>query len=141
MKRIVSLVLVVMLVAALFVGCSKSGSPEGTYYIKSMGGVSMEDMLKKEAGEEFDLDSILSMFKVSSLGELITMELKADGTVSMKNAMDAMTGDEDAAMTGTWTQDGSKITITIDGDAQEFTLDGNELTGGEGDEVMVFVKQ
>ncbi len=140
MKRIVSLALVVLLIAALFVGCGNS-SVEGTYLIKSMGGVAVEDMFKEEAGDDFDLDAILSMFKVSSLGELITMELKADGTVTMKNAMDAMDSDEDSTMSGTWKQEGDKVSITIDGDTQEFTLNGSELSGGEGDEAMVFVKK
>lgn len=140
MKRIVSLALVVLLIAALFVGCGNS-SVEGTYLIKSMGGVAVEDMFKEEAGDDFDLDAILSMFKVSSLGELITMELKADGTVTMKNVMDAMDSDEDSTMSGTWKQEGDKVSITIDGDTQEFTLNGSELSGGEGDEAMVFVKK
>lgn len=140
MKRIVSLTLVVLLIAALFVGCGNS-SVEGTYLIKSMGGKTMEDMLKEEAGDNFDLDSVLSMFKVSSLGELITMEFKADGTVTMKNVMDALGSDEDATMSGTWKQEGDKVSITIDNDTQEFTLNGSELSGGEGEESMVFVKK
>ena len=139
MKRIVSLALVVLLIAALFVGCGNS-SVEGTYLIKSMGGVAVEDMFKEEAGDDFDLDAILSMFKVSSLGELITMEIKADGTVTMKNAME-LESEEDATMSGTWKQEGDKVSITIDGDTQEFTLNGSELSGGEGDEAMVFVKK
>lgn len=139
MKRIVSLALVVLLIAALFVGCGNS-SVEGTYLIKSMGGVAVEDMFKEEAGEDFDLDAILSMFKVSSLGELITMEIKADGTVTMKNAME-LESEEDATMSGTWKQEGDKVSITIDGETQEFTLNGSELSGGEGEETMVFVKK
>ena len=140
MKRIVSLALVVLLIAALFVGCGNS-SVEGTYLIKSMGGMTMEDMLKAVSGDNFDLDAVLSEYKVSSLGELITMELKADGTVTVKDAMDALDSDEDSTVSGTWKQEGDKVSITIDGDTQEFTLNGSELSGGEGDEAMVFVKK
>ena len=140
MKRIVSLALVVLLIAALFVGCGNS-SVEGTYLIKSMGGMTMEDMLKAVSGDNFDLDAVLSEYKVSSLGELITMELKADGTVTVKDAMDALDSDEDSTVSGTWKQEGDKVSITIDGDTQELTLNGSELSGGEGDEAMVFVKK
>ncbi len=41
---------------------------------------------------------------------------------------------------GTWEQKGNVVTISIDGDPQEFALDGNTLTFSDDDVTMVLEK-
>ena len=52
--------------------------------------------------------------------EYYVMELKEDGTVTYKAFGDTIDG--------TWTKDGNKVSVTMSGSTQEFTLDGNVLT-------------
>ena len=161
MKRIVSLTLVVLMIAALFVGCSSdSGSPEGTYKLKKINGKSpkdfftemMSEMLKAFGAEGDVLDAAMEELtgKLDQLGDLMTVELKADGTVEMKSKMDAaMSEDEESegeVSTGTWKQDGDKITFTLtDADGKSETVEGTfkggeiTLSEGEGDEAMTMV--
>lgn len=136
MKRIVAIALTVLMIAALFVGCGGgSDSPVGKYYIKSIDGKSVKDAMSESAGG-MDVEALLGLLGVKNIEELITLELKADGTAEMASAMSTELNAQ-----GTWTQEGSKIIITVDGDAQEFTLSGNELTGHTSDGDMVFFKK
>lgn len=136
MKRIVAIALTVLMIAALFVGCGgASGSAEGKYYIKSINGQSVSDALKEQAGG-LDVEALLGMMGIKSVDEIITMELTADGKAVMASAMM-----DDLNAEGTWTQDGSKVTITIDGSPADFVLSGNELSGKSDSEEMVFVRK
>ena len=138
MKRIVAIALAAIMVLVFLAGCG-GGSAEdaaGTYTVKSIGGKSVEDAIKEELGEygaALDLDSILSMLGIDSLEDYMTMELKSDGSAVMSVA-----GNDE---TGSWSQSGSKVTITFDDDPQEFTLSGNELSAETDGVEYVFVKK
>lgn len=141
MKRFVSLMLVVLLVATLFVGCSSgaSSSPEGTYKIKSIDGKDLKtyftDSLKEQGIAEEDFDSMLGLMGLSmdTLSDFMTITLNKDGTVTM----DAM--DEDAT-TGTWKLEGDQLTISADGEDMVFTYSGNEIVAEIEGQKMILSK-
>ena len=110
MKRIIAMTLVVVMVAALFVGCGSNGV-EGTYKLKKVNGVDLEEFAKLMGGDE-------------EIPE-ISMTLKSDGSVVAKGDLVDMSDEES---TGTWKQEGDKIVITINGEAQEFDYKDGTLT-------------
>ena len=136
MKRIVAIALVAIMVLALLASCGGSSDAAGVYTVKSVGGMSVEEALKAslgEYGEGMDIDALLQMVGIDSLEDYMTMELKSDGTV-----VTSMAGE---SQTGTWKQDGSTVTITVDDEPQEFTLSGNELSAETDGVEYVFIKK
>lgn len=139
MKRIVSITLVVIMVAALFVGCSTS--VEGKYKLKTINDKEpkafftemMTQMMTAFGMEGEELDKAVKEMNDSldKLGDLLTIELKADGVMEMKSEMDAAMdvgeegeeGEESKpeSVTGTWKQDGETITLTYPGEKDEET--------------------
>ena len=140
MKKILVCLLVLVLALTCFAACGKkdekAANPVGTYSAKSMNGKSIEDAFLDEMGGELgdvSLDTILGMLGVSSIDALFSLEIKDDGTFTMTAAGETENG--------TWVQDGSKITMTVDNEPMDATLDGDELTfKGDGME-LVFVKK
>ena len=127
MKRIVSLTLVVLMVAALFVGCGSSDSLDGTYKLKAIDGKNVKEYftaIAEKGGKT--LQTVLDFMGIdeNTLDNLMTLVLKSDGTFSLNSKMDA----EEKSYDGTWTQDGDKLTLTMDNEPQEFTLKDGELT-------------
>lgn len=127
MKRIVSLILVVLMVAALFVGCGSSDSLDGTYKLKAIDGKNVKEYftaIAEKGGET--LQTVLDFMGIdeNTLDNLMTLVLKSDGTFSLNSKMDA----EEKSYDGTWTQEGDKLTLTMDNEPQEFTLKDGELT-------------
>ena len=129
MKRVISLTLVILLVASLFVGCGGNGVA-GTYKLKTINGM--------DVGEFFNM-------LVSSLGgdnidfkadELMVMTLKDDGTVEITSHMD----DEAESISGTWKQDGDKVSITAEDETMECTLKDGQLVIEQDGVSMVFAK-
>ncbi|MBQ1410558.1 MAG: lipocalin family protein [Oscillospiraceae bacterium] len=128
MKRIISLTLVVLMIAAMFVGCGSS-SLEGTYKIKSINGKDVMSFFREqiaESGEEdteitdADVESFLKMMGIENVDEFVTITFASDGTLKA-----SAIGEEE---TGTWTLDGEKLTMTIDGDDQTATFKNGEIT-------------
>ncbi len=127
MKRIVSLTLVILMVAALFVGCGSSDSVDGTYKLKAIDGKNVKEYftaIAEKGGET--LQTVLKFMGIdeNSLDNLMTLVLKSDGTFSMNSKMDT----EEKSYDGTWKQEGDKLTLTIDNEPQEFTLKDGELS-------------
>lgn len=139
MKRFISILMVALFAATVFVGCGKS-TPEGKYVLKSIGGKSVEDKIKEEAGgagaevTEEQIKAFLTLMGIGAPEELITLELKKDDVAEMKTA-----GED--AVTGTWEQKDGKLTITLDGETVEVTLKGNELSFAQDGQEFVFVKK
>ena len=134
MKRVISLALAVLFIAALLVGCGDSSDggsvdPVGSYKIKTIDGKTVEDVLKAELESsgmgDMSLDKALELLGITSLDDYMTLELKSDGSA----VMTSMGGSSN----GTWKQDGSKVSVTFEGDTQEFKLSGNELSGTDSD--------
>ena len=120
-KFTIALILILALAVGILAACGDTqADPSGKYVLKSM------------LGEDVDL--ALQMFGISSFEELMTVELKADGS-----ALVAMAGQ--GSYSGAWEQDGDKITVTVDGEPATFILQGNELSFQEDGESLVFVRK
>lgn len=133
MKRIISIAAVLVLMAALLVGCGAS-NPVGKYVVKSMDGQPVQEYFNAMVEEEgVTLDAVLSSLGIKAVEEVMTLEIK-DGGKFVLNAM----GDESE---GEWKQDGSKITLTMDGDPLDVTLNGNEISMDADGTKVVFVKK
>jgi outer membrane lipoprotein-sorting protein len=134
MKRIISLILVTLLVAALFVGCSKS-DPVGTYKID------MDSMIKamKEETDELkdksdeEIKELMKQFGMSE--DAFGLEIKDDGKFTLEYA-----GEKEE---GTWKLDGSTLTLTVDNDPLECDYEDGKITMDMGDSgtTLIFVKQ
>lgn len=132
MKRIISLILVALLVAALFVGCSKS-DPVGTYKIDMD---SMIKAMKEETDELKDKsdEEIKELMKQLGMSEdAFGLEIKDDGKFTLEYA-----GEKEE---GTWKLDGSKITLTVDNDPLECDYEDGKITMDMGGTTLVFVKK
>ena len=135
MKRIVSIALVILMVASLFVACSGSGSasPEGVYKIKTINGQSMKAYFAEMFGStEDEVDSLLKLAGIENIDEYMTFTLKKDGVFTA-----TVMGEEE---TGTWKLDGEKLTLTIEEDPMECTFKNGEITVDMNGEVMVLGK-
>ena len=121
MKRIVSLTLAVLLIAALFAGCGSS-SVEGTYKLRKINDKPVKDFVADLASTTGQSEKeVLEAWEVNSVEELenvMTITLKSDNTFELKSTMD---GEEENG-TGTWKQEGEKVILTVDGEEQEFTI-------------------
>ena len=140
MKRIISLTLAVLLIAALFAGCagSKADSPVGTYVIKTINDKSLKDYFTEAFGaaaeEGFDMSALLAMMGIDleHPEDLMRITLKEDGTVEVTSKLDEIgeeeEGEGEEKETGTWKQDGDKIIISADGEDTELGYKNGELT-------------
>ena len=133
MKRIISLILVTLLVAALFVGCSKS-DPVGTYKIDMD---SMIEATKKESDKAKDMsnEEIKDLLKTIGMTEdSMSLEIKDDGKFTLEYA-----GDKEE---GTWKLDGSTLTLTVDNDPLECDYEDGKITMDVGSgTTLIFVKK
>ena len=123
MKRVISLTLAVLLIAALFVGCSSS--PAGTYTLKTINGKSAKEYYTAAASEAgIDVDTLLEYLGIDldHPENLMQFVLKEDGTADYKlNLGDVKEG------SGTWKLEGDKLTLTLDGDAQEIQYKDGQM--------------
>ena len=132
MKRIISLILVTLLVAALFVGCSKS-DPVGTYKIDMD---SMIEAKKKESDKTKDMsnEEIKDLMKQAGISEdAFGLEIKDDGKFTLEYA-----GDKEE---GTWKLAGSTLTLTVDNDPLECDYEDGKITMDMGGTTLIFVKK
>ncbi len=133
MKRVIALTMAVLMIAALLVAC---GGPEGKYVVKSIDGKTVDEAIKESAeAAGMSVDDMLKQMGINSADEIVTLELKSDGTAVMEVKMFSTTKE------GKWEKNGDKITITIDDQPSNFTLKGNELHSEDGDQKYVFVKK
>ena len=133
MKRVIALTMAVLMIAALLVAC---GGPEGKYVVKSIDGKTVDEAIKESAeAAGMSVDDMLKQMGINSVEEIVTLELKNDGTAVMEVKMFSTTKE------GKWEKNGDKITITIDDQPSNFTLKGNELHSEDGDQKYVFVKK
>ena len=109
--------LAAVIAAVLCVCCLAAcgGGVEGTYKFNSM---TVEGQTLK-AGESY-----MGIIRLSE--EFVVLELKQDGTCTMKSAMA-----EEASVEGTWKKDENdenKIVVTAEGESTTFTRNGKELS-------------
>lgn len=124
--------LTVALLAICFAACGKADYV-GTYKFYSMSvsgnGLSMEYKVGETA-----------MGGVAITEDYLVLEVKEDNTFVMSGAMYG-----GSSQSGTWSDDGGKLCLTIDNETQQATLSGDKLTISETEEgytsTIVFVKQ
>ena len=138
MKRMITIALIALMTAVLLTAC---GGPAGKYVVKSISDKDVDEVFNEQAEAlEKSADELLKEMNIEKAEELITIELKSDGTAIMDANMFSTTYE------GTWKQDGDTIAITIkdasgESSTSEFTLKGNELISEEGEQKYVFVKK
>lgn len=87
------------------------GSAEGTYKIELIDGKDAVAYYSEDAKDEDSLKTTLSVMGISSLETLkdqMSFTLQADGNVSFAAIPDGM-----GKQSGTWTQDGSEVTVVL----------------------------
>lgn len=134
MKKLLAIVAAFVLTICCvgLVACGSS-SVEGTYKFKSMTTKMGDVETTITAGQE-----------VAGLGavteDYMVIELKEGGAATVSNAM----GGQAINLEGTWAQDGSDITITMNSETQVFKLSGNQLSiteASEGVEVTIVLQK
>ena len=139
MKRIIAFLLVLMLTALLFAGCTqdagRDGDAESTqeafsvvgeYSARTIDGKSAYDYLKAayEADQDYSFEEGLEKEGLDkSLAETpLKLELKEDGTFTMTETLAQYT------VEGTWEQKDNTVIITRDNvNSLELTLEGETL--------------
>lgn len=124
MKKTVTVLLATLLVFVLAAcGGSKDTAAAGTYKIKSM----------VMGGQTFTADELAANGVDMSD---FSMELKDSGEFTMR----VIAGEESETVNGTWKADGSKISLTAEGQTMEAELDGKTLTVSQDGMELVFEK-
>ena len=109
------------------ISCEKKPGSEGLYTLKSIDGAPLEEQFAPLFDEGMSMEDLLSLF--------FTIDLKADGTIAVTIAGEDTT-------TGTWKQEGDKITAVMDeGDPIVMTWNGSELSFVEDGQNYVFIKK
>jgi hypothetical protein len=115
MKKLISLMLVLcMALAAVSAMAETATAVTGEWYLKSI-----------KMGEQ-ELDA-------ASMGFTMTMNLKEDGSVEETSSM--------GPGTGTWTLEGDKLTVTIDGSPATGTVADGVLTLTANEQEMIFTRE
>ncbi len=117
MKKLISLVLILCM-ACMLVPAMADDSLLGTWY------------LKEAVSGEMTLSA-------ASMGMSMTFEFKDGGSVDLITAY----GEESETQSGNWTQEGSVVTVTIDGQAAPLTLADETLTLEQESGKMVFTRE
>lgn len=119
MKRMVSMVLAILLLATLFAGCAPA--LEATYKLKKINGMSVREFLAQ-------FDAEITEESVRQLENRVDLTLNKDGSIDSVG--------EVLAGKGTWTREGDKVTLVIGGATKVCTFKKGELTFEDGDMTM-----
>ena len=121
MKRILSIGLALLLMAALLAGCG--ANPVGKYVLKTVNGQSAEAFIADFARENSEsVQDVLDYYGLSSVEKMMTLTLNKDGSFLF-----TMVGEGD--QTGAWKQSGDTISCTnASGHTEAFTLKGSEIS-------------
>ena len=117
MKKLISLLLVLCM-ACMLIPAMAEDSAAGTWYLTEA------------------IDDGVSV-NPSAIGMSWTITLSDDGTA----ASVSITSDEKEEYTGTWTQDGATVTVTIDGSDAPFTFTDGKLVLDMGDNSQLLFAQ
>ncbi len=124
MKKIISLVLVLLFVAAMTAGCkSESGELAGTYKISEFHGKSVLEYFGDQAESAGKtLEEYLAMYGATeeTADEYLVLTLTSDGVAEMCSF-------GVPELPGTWLRDGNTLKVTFNRITQAFTIDGDDL--------------
>lgn len=123
MKKIVTILMATLLCVCslMIVGCSNVA---GTYKFKSLSSSDGGIEINVEVGEKYNGVTITEDF--------VVLELHDDGTCKLTAY--------NQTLTGVWTIEGNKITVTTDGDDSIFVKKGRKLTMVEDGTTIVLSK-
>lgn len=121
-NKIIALLTAMVMVLALMAGCggnggTTTGGAAGTWKLTTV----------EVGGQEI---------AAVTVGMDITMDLKADGSVTMSVSAFG----ESESTDGTWEQNGDTVSVTVEGDTVEGEVDGDTLTLEGDGETMVFTR-
>lgn len=121
-KRVITLFLALAMVVSL-AACGGGGNVAGTYNLTEMnaGGISM------------NIEDISSM---AGMDVSIVLNLKSDGNFSL----DMSAIDSSESLSGTWTADGSTLSLTSDGSTITGSIDGGTIVLEESGQTLTFEK-
>lgn len=152
MKRCISLLLSLLLLAALLTGCgttkpgstaeTEAPSAAGVYRLQTIDGQTLYESLLQMTLNQGYTEEILQQtltrqgYDPEHLDELITLTLEADGTAAVQ---DMFYGTYNYA--GTWTQEGDKVTLVLDGNTLLCTLNEGVLATSFEGSAITFRKQ
>ena len=135
-KKLLSLLVAVCLIVPcmfMLTACGKTNTAAGTYSISA---ISMGDITwtaaqyaeKKDAVDLTEPEEDFKMYAQYMFESETTFELKDDNTFSTTSTLLG----ETETQTGTWTQDGNKVTLTFDLEEGETEADVQEATYSNG---------
>ena len=135
-KKLLSLLVAVCLIVPcmfMLTACGKTNTAAGTYSISA---ISMGDITwtaaqyaeKKDAVDLTEDEEDFKMYAQFMFESETTFELKDDNTFSTTSTLLG----ETETQTGTWTQDGNKVTLTFDLEEGETEADVQEATYSNG---------
>ncbi len=137
MKRIISLMLTLIFVSALFASCGNS-SAAGTYTLESVGGKTPFEWYSKGlSGEVVEgLLDLLGTSKEELSANFYILTLENDGKAKIHSEYEALFNEEGALESeGVWTLDGDVLTVTVNGKDVIMTFKNGVLTRDfDGDE-------
>ena len=129
MKKVISLILVLVMCAAIFAGCGNSGSnaAAGGNGVANNGTSNNGTSNNGASNSDTTNTGIVGTWEGDEAGETVTYTFKADGTFVADY------------VSGTYTISGDKITLTSNVNGQEikifdnatFSIEGNTLKMGE----------
>ena len=125
MKRVMAAVLVMLAMAVLLTGCG--ANPVGSYVTSTVNGQAPEDYIES-------IGATLETLEINTAQELMTMEIRADGTFTAK-----MSGSDPRE--GTWKRDGNKLEMTVGDAVETFSMNGEELSYKTDSLEIVFAKE
>lgn len=121
-NKIIALFAAMVMVLSIAAGCgSKVGDAAGTWNMTSM----------SYADTDMPMDGI---------GITIALELNTDGSMKLTTST-PMVSSEGVSRTGTWEQNGNKVSITLTGETMDGEVSGNTLTLGTDDAKVTFERQ
>ena len=151
MKRWISPFLILTLLAALLTGCAAqpgakptepaAPDPAGVYKLQSIDGKSLwETLLQVTLDQGYPEDVLREALQQQGydpdhLDELITLTLEENGTASVRDMFYGTYNYE-----GSWTQEGTKITLVLDGVTVTGTLEQNVFTANWEDSTVCFAR-
>ena len=113
---------------------SISADVAGLYVTKTVNGQPVDEYFTELGGGDVDLQVLLDAFGISSAEEIMTIELKSDGTFVMS------TPNEDSDE-GTRSISGDQLALTLNGITDYFPMNGYEFSMEADGDTLVFAKK
>ena len=128
-NKVITVLAAMVMVLALVVGCGNNAADEPK--VESVAG-KWTVVSATLQSEEFDPKTI---------GLTIGVEFKDDGTVALDATSSMFTDAAEQNLSGTWTQDGDTVTITVNDEPLDGKLEDGKLTFADENTSMVLERE